>query len=383
MAAAMTVRPDAAFIKDVVALGGADLKKCMQCATCSVACELSPEEAPFPRRQMIEAQWGLKEQVLADPALWLCHACGRCSTLCPRGAKPAEAFAALRMLAIRQYAFPAFLGRMATDPRWLPVMFLIPLLIFGSIALWAPKPPVEGNLEFAHVFPIPVLEAFFFALSGFLLVAFAVGIRRFMAAMRRGGARGGFWTGIGPALRSIVTHERFAQCAEPGKDSFRWGHQLTLWGFLGLAFMGTVVGIGSMTGLMRTPLELTHPLKIFANVSSAAILLGLALLYKARLEKGAAGPGATFFDWFFLSTLAGVAATGMLSQLLRLAQAAPVLYVVYFVHLVLIFVLFLYAPYSKFAHLAYRTVAIALSEPWKPKRPVSDEDQKKLMELYY
>ncbi len=97
----------------------------------------------------------------------------------------------------------------------------------------------------------------------------------------------------------------------------------------------------------------------------------------------ASGPGASFFDWSVLGTLIGVIATGILSEILRLVQFAPALYVVYFVHLVLIFVLFIYAPYSKFAHFAYRTVAVALSEPWKPKRPMSSEDQKKLIELYY
>jgi quinone-modifying oxidoreductase subunit QmoC len=289
----------------------------------------------------------------------------------------------MRMLAIRRYAFPAFLGRMATDPRWLPVLYLIPILIFGAIALWAPKPPAAGEMEFAQLFPIPVLEALFFALSGFLLVAIVVSMGRFMAAMRRGGARGSFWGGVVPAFTGIVTHERFAQCVEPGKSTFRYGHQLTLWGFMGLAFMGTVVGMGSMLGILRTPLELGSPLKVFANVSALVILAGGILLLKARLQKDTAGPGATFFDWSFLATLVGVIATGILSEVLRLVQFAPALYVVYFVHLVLIFVLFIYAPYSKFAHFAYRTVAVALSEPWKPKRPVSSEDQKKLIELYY
>ncbi|MFC1815055.1 hypothetical protein ACFL0M_03740 [Thermodesulfobacteriota bacterium] len=32
------VEPDVGFIKEIAGLGGADLKKCFQCATCSVVC---------------------------------------------------------------------------------------------------------------------------------------------------------------------------------------------------------------------------------------------------------------------------------------------------------------------------------------------------------
>jgi quinone-modifying oxidoreductase subunit QmoC len=134
---------------------------------------------------------------------------------------------------------------------------------------------------------------------------------------------------------------------------------LTFWGFMGLAIMGTVVGIGTMAGLLRTPLALSHPLKIFANVSTVVIGAGCVILLVDRLRDGTKRAASTYFDWFFLITVSAVVFTGLLVQLLRLADTATAMYSVYFVHLVLVFTLFLNAPYSKFAHIAYRTVAMA------------------------
>ena len=131
-----------------------------------------------------------------------------------------------------------------------------------------------------------------------------------------------------------------------------------MWGFVGLGIMGTVVGISTMLGWMRTPLAQTDPWKIFANLCAAVILMGISILIADRMKEPAKRKAGAYFDWFFLATLAGVVATGILSQLLRLAQTS-LMYPVYSVHLVLIFTLFLYAPYSKFAHLVYRTAAMA------------------------
>jgi len=357
MPAATLVRPDIDLIRGVLASGGGDLKKCFQCATCSTVCELSPEDAPFPRKQMMEAQWGLKDRLLKDPAIWLCHNCGKCSTYCPRGARPGDVMGALRREAIKSYAFPSFMGRMVSDPRMLPVLFLIPALIFAAILLWAPKEPAEA-LEFGNAFPIPVLEALFFTVSGLLLVAFAVSVRRFAAAVSVPGS-GGILKGLVPALRLIATHERFAKCTD--ERSRYLGHLLTLWGFAGLALVGTVIGIGTMLDLVRTPLDLLHPLKVFANVCAGVILAGLALMLADRIGNARSRAASTYFDWFFLLTLAAVVATGVISELLRLSEAT-FMFQVYFVHLVLILVLFLYAPYSKFAHMVYRTIAIAAAE---------------------
>ncbi|MCK7469520.1 MAG: hypothetical protein MZU95_00985 [Desulfomicrobium escambiense] len=42
------VEPDLKFIKDLGILGGEDLKKCYQCATCSVVCPISPGQQALP-----------------------------------------------------------------------------------------------------------------------------------------------------------------------------------------------------------------------------------------------------------------------------------------------------------------------------------------------
>ena len=357
MAQAMQIEPDVAFIAEVMASGGSDLKKCVQCATCTAVCALSNDSTVFPRKQIVAAQWGLKDRVLADPAIWLCHNCGDCVLTCPRGAKPGNVMAALRKKAIEHFAFPRFAGRMVAKPGYLPILFLLPILIFASMAFAGLHRGITRPYVYAELFPATVLEPLFFAVSGLAVLAFAVGLRRYVVALRSGGAEVPILSGLSPALVEIAAHQRFTKCT--ANRARYWGHLLTSFGFVGLAVMGTSVGVGTMTGVMHTPLPLLSGWKLFANLSAAVILAGIVLLLAERIRSPETSADTGYFDWFFLLTLAGVAATGILSELLRVAQWAELMYPVYFIHLVLIFSLFLYAPYSKFAHLVYRTAAMA------------------------
>lgn len=354
----LVIHPDVSFIQEVTRSGGADLKKCFQCATCSVVCTLSPEDHPFPRKQMIETQWGLKERVLGDPAIWLCHNCGDCTKLCPRGARPGDVFGTLRRQAIQHFAWPGFMGRLVNNPKALVLLVLIPVLLFGSQWMWGPEAQSVniGEMEFANEYPLPLLETLFFTIAGLVVAAFVVGMARFIKVLRVSGADAPILANLVPALKEILAHKSFSDC---GAEKNRyWGHLLTFWGFLGLALVGTVIGFGVMAGAMETPLEQTNPLKIFANISALVILVGALVLLLGRLKDPVKRVHSTYFDWFLISVLGGIVVTGFASQGLRELQW-PAMYPVYFVHLVLIFMLFVYAPYSKLAHLAYRTVAMA------------------------
>ena len=60
-----TLKPDLEFARELTEAGGESLKKCFQCATCSVACPLAPANAPYPRKEMVWASWGLKDKLRA------------------------------------------------------------------------------------------------------------------------------------------------------------------------------------------------------------------------------------------------------------------------------------------------------------------------------
>ena len=127
------ITPDLGFVKDVMASGGESMKKCFQCATCSVVCNVTPEDKPFPRKEMIQAQWGLKDELFSNPDIWLCHQCSDCTAYCPRGAKPGEVLGAVRKLSLSHYAAPKALGNLTGSPSGLAVLLLIPIIILLGI----------------------------------------------------------------------------------------------------------------------------------------------------------------------------------------------------------------------------------------------------------
>ncbi len=363
MASPAPLDPSRTFREALLERGGGSAAKCYQCATCSSVCQLSPKGAPFPRRQMLWAQWGLADRLAADPAAWLCHQCNDCTVRCPRGARPGDVLQAVRSLAVEALAFPAWLGRWVANARttWplllgLPLLFWVALLA-GTGMLRLP----QGFHAYEQLVPHWLIYSVFFPAAGFAAFASWTGGRRLWRLLGQGDSRSGsFPASLAAVAIEIATHKRFGEC---GSARFRrLGHLALFWGFVGAAVTSGLLVIAMYLQGEAMPLALGHPYKILGNLSALLLLLGGGVLIVNRLTQQERLGGSTAFDWFFNGVVALVIVTGVLSELLRLLATGggPVAAaaVVYVLHLAAITTLFLTFPYSKFAHVVYRTLAM-------------------------
>ena len=389
------VRPDTDFLHRILDAGGEDLKKCFQCATCSVVCELSDGRKPFPRKEMIWAQWGLKDRLVADPDIWLCHQCNDCSTNCPRGARPGDVLAAIRQQNVQHYAVPRFLGRWVNQLGFLPLMLLVPavllilaLLVRGPLEAIEPLAAVLGLLDhhgfYADLFPHWLLIGFFSFFTGLAFLGAVIGMMRFWRAMKAADRARGQYTpklGIVPGLirtlTPIFSHGKFGNCVSSA--SRRTAHLGVFYGFLALLLVSVwaVIALYVINPLIDNdlayPFGLLNPWKILANVGCIILIAGCVMAIRNRMGTRQDSSASTSFDWIFVWLLLAVAVTGLATEILRFVaepadgpiQHTPLqygAYAVYFVHLVFVFDLLVCLPYSKFAHVLYRTVALVYAE---------------------
>jgi quinone-modifying oxidoreductase subunit QmoC len=370
MAASSAVIPSTALAEELRRRGGSSVARCYQCATCSSVCELAPEDAPFPRRQVLWAQWGLTDRLARDPSTWLCYQCNDCSERCPRDVRPGDVLQAVRSLLIESLAYPRLLGRFVgrAGTTWplllgVPILFWVALLAAtGHLAV----PP--GALAFGDFVPHSFIYAVFFPVAGWVLFASWTSGRRFWTLLGDGAPRAGsFQRQLLPVLIEIATHKRFASCETTRPR--RLGHLLLLWGFVGAAVTSGLLVVALYGFHTELPLPQGHPFKILGNVSAALLVVGGALLVTHRLTDGARFGTPTAFDIFFLAVVGGVIATGVLAEAVRLLFPGAFACSLYVVHLGLVLSLFLTFPYSKFAHLMYRALALVHIRMLAPPSP--------------
>lgn len=354
----MEINPDIAFKKKLEQISGAPLNQCMQCGTCSVVCNLSPDVKPFPRKEMVYAGWGMSEKLIGNPDVWLCHQCGDCSTHCPRGVKPADVLSAVRQLTYRKYAAPQFMGKLLSKPAMLPVAILIPVVIIAAIiysagTLKIPEGPVDYSLFFPHAW----LNASFSALTliSYLIACFGFG--RFWKDMHehhegkeaKMGVIRSFW-GV---KNDILAHSRFSKCEK--NSSKKIAHFLVFYGFV-LLLLVTVYAIYAAIS-ERYPLPFTNVFKLLGNLSSVMLFAGLGIMIYNRIKRKPGSERSSYADWLLLGSMLLLTASGLVVEIARFFDWDSAYYL-YFFHLVCVWFVIIYLPFTKFGHLIYRSIAM-------------------------
>jgi quinone-modifying oxidoreductase, subunit QmoC len=372
MADAYVIEPDISFIHAVQGLGGGDLKKCFQCATCSVACPISPDNKPFPRKEMIAASWGLKEKLVGNGDIWLCHNCGDCTTLCPRGAKPGDVLGAIRAYAVTEYGPVKAIGKLINDPKKLPIVLGIPallFLVFGLVTGFLNFHPGGDRIVHDHFISTWLVDMMMLPAAAWAVVNFALGLKRFLNDMHQNALQEGktdiekidpkgMIMGLIRIIPTILKHDKFNECSE-NKDRAT-AHMMVLFGFIGL-FIVTSIFFVAIYGLQSYgPYSQLNPVKWLANVSGVALIIGSFLMIRSRLSKK--DQVSAYKDWWLVGWALMLGITGMSVQVTRLLGLGGLSYTIYYVHLMFVWSLFFFIPYSKLAHLVYRTAAMAYNE---------------------
>ncbi len=101
-------RIDFDFINEVISrAGGIGIIKCMSCGICSASCIIRKFDEDFnPRKIIIKAILGGKEEILKDEKIWFCATCGLCSERCAKNAKPEDVIQAITNIAAEEGFIP-------------------------------------------------------------------------------------------------------------------------------------------------------------------------------------------------------------------------------------------------------------------------------------
>ncbi len=398
MSHAQRIKPDLQFVKDLQAAGGEAVKKCYQCATCSVACPLAPSENPFPRKEMVWAQWGLKERFEGNIDIWLCHNCQTCSELCPRGARPGDLISAARNITYRDLVTPTIVGKWMSSSKYLPILIGIPAVLYLFIWLLSAGfglPP--GEIIYGKLFPGDyTIDPIFGLVALFVAFTFYKGVTKLWKSFDKtipttlhiGEKRQkpSLLESIkAVVLEEIATHVKWNECGNNNTERYK-GHLSLFYGFVALAIVTSIVAVGHWGGKVvhfiepigHTPMPLWSPVKLLANAGAIALLYGLTMLTRRRVNADPAKSTSSFYDWYLLGVIWAVALTGIGAELFRWSGVAALAYPTYYLHLIAVFMLIAYLPWSKLGHLVYRTTALVYAHQ-AGRFPLKREEEKIFM----
>jgi heterodisulfide reductase subunit C len=83
--------------------GGENIRRCFACGTCAAGCPVTDVDSEYNCRRIIrQILFGMREEVLSSPLIWMCLVCYRCYVRCPQKVNFTDIMRVLRYLAVKE-----------------------------------------------------------------------------------------------------------------------------------------------------------------------------------------------------------------------------------------------------------------------------------------
>ncbi len=99
-----TSRLDLGFRDEIASHpGGEYIRHCFACGTCAAGCPVTDVDSEYNCRRIIrQIMFGMRQEVLSSPLIWMCLVCYRCYVRCPQKVNFTDIMRVLRYLAVKE-----------------------------------------------------------------------------------------------------------------------------------------------------------------------------------------------------------------------------------------------------------------------------------------
>lgn len=359
---------DPKLMAEVRKYGKFDAEGCFNCGSCTLACELSQDQATFPRKSMRQVITGVKQALLQSVDPWVCHDCGDCSTTCPRETKPQESMMTLRRYLVSTYDWTGIASLINRSKGWyigsLTIVAAIVLLLIVLYHLYGAKMSLSEltttGLGVGHMFPMITYFTWVVILLPLLiLITNAFRMYGWVASGIQSG-RGenpSFVSRVITFFTHFFTYKKMAECPT-GKS--RWVEHL----FIGIGcLMMLIVKTFALKWFQTDEIHpIIHPQRWIGYLATFFILYGTGSILIGRMKKEKeVYKSSEIQDWTFLLLLFGTALSGIILHICRISGLELATCYTYAIHLIIaVPMLVIEMPFGKWTHMIYRPLAIAL-----------------------
>lgn len=359
---------DLKLLAEVRKYGKFDAEGCFNCGSCTLKCELSQDQATFPRRSMRQVITGVRQALLQSIDPWVCHDCGDCSTVCPRDTKPQESMMTLRRYLVSMYDWTGIASKINQSKGWYigslgivaGIVFLLIILYHIYGAKMSLSELATTGMGIGHMFPMIT----YFTLIVILLPLFILITNAFrMYGMVSSGLRESrgetpsFFSRIGTFILHFFTYKKMGECPT-GKS--RWIEHL----FIGIGcLMMLFIKVFALKWFQTDEIHpVFHPQRWIGYLATFFILYGTGSILIGRMKKEKeVYKSSELQDWTFLLLLFGTALSGIILHICRISGLELATCYTYAIHLIIaVPMLIIEMPFGKWTHMIYRPLAIAL-----------------------